>query len=773
MKRILPLLYLLFIGSHLAQAQSIVINEVNADSPSSTETAEFVELFGPANTSLNGYTLAFCNGSDQTYYYEISLDNQSLDANGFFVVGSLGMPNIDLAIPFNTIQNGYDAIALYDGPSNLYNIGNDVIATNLVDVLVYETDDASIGALLSSLGLNASSYSAFNEVDLPNSDDLSQSRIPDGGLAMSNDTYQNRPPSPGYFNAPPSQEVSIVFNEVNADNPGVDVFEFVELLGPANASLNGYVLAFCDGVTLTYDTVIYLNGYQLDENGFFVAGNSSVNNVDLVFEPNSIGNGTDAVALYFEPNLIFEGDIIMGGDLVDAFVYTTEDPLIPALVSFLGLSPDYTVLDESPPSSDESLSRVPDGGIAFENSTFVMQSPTPGTWNASSCSAGNPQLSNGDTNAEFCLGGNLSINLAPFPGNELGLFVVTNSNGIIVSTITNGVYTFANTVGNYKIYSVGYLGALDNSSIQPGQPLMGISASDCLDISVYFISISVTDCGVLTNMVINELNADNPSTTDTEEFIELLGPPYSPLNGLVVVFLDGNSGTIYDAIDLDGYYTDEYGFFVLGNAATQNVDYVFPNAHLQNGPDGVAIFVGDTIDHPLGSVVGSSNLIDAMIYQTDDAPAENLIMNLELDGLTPPYVDFNETNQSIGEVDLTQSRFPNGGPALTSSNIQLQPATPGTFNNGVFVSEEIRDVHFKMFPNPTADRFNIQINNSSSESISVRIVDIGGRLVYSNVYTVDTDMNFIELNAQSWANGFYVVELQVGDYVGRMNLIKN
>ncbi|MEY3850200.1 MAG: hypothetical protein RJA38_641, partial [Bacteroidota bacterium] len=58
-------------------------------------------------------------------------------------------------------------------------------------------------------------------------------------------------------------------------------------------------------------------------------------------------------------------------------------------------------------------------------------------------------------------------------------------------------------------------------------------------------------------------------------------------------------------------------------------------------------------------------------------------------------------------------------------------------------------------------------------SISVRIVDIGGRLVYSNVHTVDTDMNFIELNAQSWANGFYVVELQVGDYVGRMNLIKN
>ena len=683
----LPFILFAVFASHISISQTIVINEINADSPSSTETEEFIELFGPANASLNGYTLAFCEGTDQTYYYTINLNNQSLDANGFFVVGTIGMPNVGLTFPVNTVQNGYDAIALYNGPSNLYNVGNNVVTTNLVDVAVYETSDANINSLLTALGLNAATYSAFNETNLANSGDLSQSRIPDGGAALSNNTYQNRPLSPGQLNSPPAQLSEIVFNEINADNPGNDVSEFVELIGPSNASLNGYALAFCDGTTMTYDTVIYLNGYQLDENGFFVAGNASVPNVDLIFDLNSMGNGTDAVALYFQPSLIFEDDSIVGSNLEDAVVYTTGDPLIPALVAVLGLSPDYVVLDETPPNEDESLSRVPDAGTPFDNSTYVMQLPTPGTLNASACSAGNPQLSDGTTSIGFCLGGTNIITLDAFPGIGTGTFVLTDSNGIIVSEITSNTYTFGNAVGEFQIYSLGYSGVLNTASLLTGLPLSGVTSSDCIDISTFFISVSITNCGTVANMVINELNADNPGGPDTKEFIELYGPANASLNGLVVVFLGGTTGTIYDAIDLDGYTTDDNGFFVLGNAATANVDYIFPDAHLQNGPDGIAIFAGSAVDYPINTVVGSSNLIDAMIYQTDDVPAENLIMNLGLDLLTPPYVDFNETDQPLGGADLTQSRFPDGGPTLTSSNIQLQPLTPGTYNLGVFVNE--------------------------------------------------------------------------------------
>lgn len=765
--------FLIFILPFTISAQSIVINEINADSPTSTETYEFVELYGPPNASLNGYTLAFCQGVDQTYYYKINLNNQALDANGFFVVGSSGVTGVDVILPTSTIENGYDAIALYNGPSNLYNVGNAVVSTNLVDVSIYETNDATINALHTALGISTTSYNAFNESNGTNSGDLSQSRIPDGGATLSNLTYQNRPLSPGYFNQPPALLSEIVFNEINADNPGNDEYEFIELIGPPNASLNGYVLAFCDGTTMTYDTVLYLNGYQLDENGFFVAGNAAVANVDLIFGLNTMGNGTDAVALYFQPNLIFEGDPIVGSNLEDAVVYTTGDPLIPALTTLLGLPTDYVVLDETPPSFDESLSRVPDNGVPFDNTTYVMQLPTPGTWNASTCSAGNPHLIDGSTEISICIGGNTAITLDTYPGVGLGTFVLTNSSGIIISEITSNTYNFGNIVGNYNVYSIGYSGTLNSETLAPGLPITGITSSDCIDISVYFISISITDCGALASMVINELNADNPGGPDSTEFIELYGPANAPLDGLVVVFLGGTSGTIYDAIDLDGYTTDANGFFVLGNLATVNVDYVFPDAHLQNGPDGIAIFAGDSADYPINSIVGPSNLIDAMIYQTDDAPAENLIMNLGLDLLTPPYQDFNETYQTGSGPDLTQSRFPDGGPTLTSSNIQLQPLTPGTYNNGVSVNEIIETNGFKLFPNPTSNNFNIQWSAKNHNAVEIRIVDLMGKLVYSNLYVALVGLNTLEINSQSWASGCYIIELKMNDRDIRTTVVKN
>ena len=44
-------------------AQTVVINEVDADQPGADST-EFVELYGAAGTSLDGYVLVFFNGSD-------------------------------------------------------------------------------------------------------------------------------------------------------------------------------------------------------------------------------------------------------------------------------------------------------------------------------------------------------------------------------------------------------------------------------------------------------------------------------------------------------------------------------------------------------------------------------------------------------------------------------------------------------------------------------------------------------------------------------------
>ena len=59
---------------------------------------------------------------------------------------------------------------------------------------------------------------------------------------------------------------------------------------------------------------------------------------------------------------------------------------------------------------------------------------------------------------------------------------------------------------------------------------------------------------VATNVIINEIDADTPGT-DTAEFVELYdgGVGNTPLDGLVVVFYNGNGDLSYAAFDLDGF----------------------------------------------------------------------------------------------------------------------------------------------------------------------------------------------------------------------------
>ena len=73
----------------------------------------------------------------------------------------------------------------------------------------------------------------------------------------------------------------VVINEVDADNPGSDIREFVELKSAVpNFSLNGYVLVFFNGtstgLTKTSYLAIDLDGYTTDVNGIIHFGNLEI-----------------------------------------------------------------------------------------------------------------------------------------------------------------------------------------------------------------------------------------------------------------------------------------------------------------------------------------------------------------------------------------------------------------------------------------------------------------------------------------------------------------
>lgn len=176
----------------------------------------------------------------------------------------------------------------------------------------------------------------------------------------------------------------ILINEVDADQVGSDTLEFVELVGASGTSLDGYFLVFFNGGdanNASYRT-IDLSGQVIPSSGFFVVGSAYVTNVNLNFDVdnNAIQNGADAIALY-QGNVADypNGTAPSLTGLVDALVYGTADPDDLELMALFG--PGQLQVNEGAANNTESMSRVPDGGLANTFSLFVAQAPTPGATN--------------------------------------------------------------------------------------------------------------------------------------------------------------------------------------------------------------------------------------------------------------------------------------------------------------------------------------------------------------------------------------------------------
>lgn len=182
---------------------SVLINEVDADQ-TSTDAAEFVELYdgGAGSTALDGLVLVLYNGSDDASYLAFDLDGQSTDADGYFVLcgDAANVANCDLDVSPNTnlIQNGADAVAIHVGNGSDFPNDTPVTTANLVDALVYDTNDSDDAGL--SVLLNAG-QPQVNEGGGGSSTGDSNQRCPNGtGGARNTDSYDQFSPTPGEEN---------------------------------------------------------------------------------------------------------------------------------------------------------------------------------------------------------------------------------------------------------------------------------------------------------------------------------------------------------------------------------------------------------------------------------------------------------------------------------------------------------------------------------------------------------------------------------------------
>jgi len=180
---------------------------------------------------------------------------------------------------------------------------------------------------------------------------------------------------------------SILINEVDADTPGSDLLEFVELYdgGDGNTALDGLVVVFYNGSdNQSYGSSFDLDGFSTDADGYFVLGNAGVTPTpSIIFSGNGLQNGADAVALHLGNSADFTNDTPVTTDgLVDAFVYDTNDSDDAGLLPLLNAGQPQVNEGGSGDKDNHSNQRCPNGSGGARNSfSYAQFLPTPGAFN--------------------------------------------------------------------------------------------------------------------------------------------------------------------------------------------------------------------------------------------------------------------------------------------------------------------------------------------------------------------------------------------------------
>jgi hypothetical protein len=314
-------------------APPIFLNEVDSDTPG-LDGLEFVEIFeADGNAPLDGLVVVFYNGSSDTSYAAFDLDGFTTGADGFFVLGNSGLtPAPGLVFGDNTLQNGADAVALNIGNATDFPDGTPVTTFNLVDALVYDTDDGDDAGLLVLLNAGQEQVNEAGGGDSPGD---SNQRCPNGfGGQRNTDAYAQASPSPGALN----------------NCPPLEIFE---IQGDGLASLyDGFVVNTADNVV----TAVGVDGFFMQTPAARSDGDVDTSDGIFVFTG---GAPTDDMG-----NPIQFGDLVdVTGPVQEFFDFTELGFGSSVTVTGSGLVPPAVVFDATVPSPDPSF---PSCAIEFE-----------------------------------------------------------------------------------------------------------------------------------------------------------------------------------------------------------------------------------------------------------------------------------------------------------------------------------------------------------------------------------------------------------------------
>jgi hypothetical protein len=241
---------------------------------------------------------------------------------------------------------------------------------------------------------------------------------------------------------------------------------------------------------------------------------------------------------------------------------------------------------------------------------------------------------------------------------------------------------------------------------------------------------------------INEVDVDQDGT-DAMEFIEILSDsPNFSLEGYIVVLYNGSDDESYKTVDLTGYVTDANGFFILGGSGVAGVDIAIGTTNtIQNGPDAIAIYQDDASNFPNGTPVTNTNLIDAIVYGTNDDDDPELLAGLD------QTVQYDEDLNGNSETESIQ----NDGAGSFCVNLP----TLRDVNSCFLGTNEFQGDNFKIYPNPATNGY-LYVTSKLNGAKNISVFDVLGKQVLKN------KLNGERLDISSLKSGVYFLTIEQG-----------
>jgi hypothetical protein len=173
-------------------------------------------------------------------------------------------------------------------------------------------------------------------------------------------------------------------------------------------------------------------------------------------------------------------------------------------------------------------------------------------------------------------------------------------------------------------------------------------------------------------------------------------------------------------------------------------------------------------NHGANFVAKSNGLPSTMVFKLAATPAETFIFAATEVG---PYV-YNKYAESW--FPLSEGVAPNQTYWSVEYNNQMKTARFVTYGRGIWdfriatplsIEEKVGNLNLSLFPNPTTNYLQVQLENEKLETTTYKIYDLNGKIVLSG--TLSKGQNGIYLNSLS--NGVYLIQLKNGykNYSGK------